>query len=133
MTTLPQTMPVRLPAMMPGVAANGTPLAVPMHVAATGNQMTGADAWRVIRNHMWLIIALVAVFGVAGVVLNKWLGGKPRISQRINAMIYNRTGGERSDGLNVNRWLTESFPRYQARGVLEIEMSMLRDPIRDVY
>ena len=128
MTTLPQTIPVRLPAVMPGAAANGTPLAVPMHAAAAaGNQMTGADVWRVIRSHLWLIVALVVVFGVGGVLLNKWLGGGPQISPRLNGMLF------RATGMNANRWLAESFPRYQARGILEIEMNMLKDPIKDVY
>src|SRR4051794_29986134 len=75
MTTLPQTTSIQLPRPVgPGGAI--TP-AMPTNLGAQGHtpqsQMTGADIWRVIRSNMWLIIASVAVAGVAGYFLNTYL------------------------------------------------------------
>src|SRR4051812_41173890 len=71
MTTLPTTTPMRLPRPV-----GQTPLAVaaPAHTqAAPSFSMNGADVWRVIRSHLWLILGMFAVFVGAGVVLNMYL------------------------------------------------------------
>jgi polysaccharide biosynthesis transport protein len=65
MTTLPQTTPVRVPpGLGPGLnfPLPGAPAGIPM--PAVG--MTGADAWRVIRANLWLIILLLIVSAAAG-------------------------------------------------------------------
>ncbi len=71
MTTLPQTTSMRLPTHVPG-GALAQPM-TPMPVAAAGGQMTGADAWRVIRANLWIIIASVIVAGIGGYFLNMYL------------------------------------------------------------
>lgn len=74
MTTLPQTG-LRLPrGAMPvqQLSVPGVPVAFPAQAAAA-HQMTGADIWRVIRSHIWLIIAFLAASAVAGFFINMWL------------------------------------------------------------
>jgi capsular exopolysaccharide synthesis family protein len=41
--------------------------------AAGASQLTGADVWRIIRSHMWLIIILLVASGVGGYLLNSFL------------------------------------------------------------
>lgn len=66
MTTLPQPNASRLPQAggSPPVMIQSSAQAGLTHSAAP--PMTGADAWRVIRSNLWLIIAMLVVSGVAG-------------------------------------------------------------------
>src|SRR5688500_16217905 len=73
MTTLPQTTAVRLPQTINPSAPPVT--YVPGGPAATvgGAPMTGSDVWRVIRANLILIIVMVALSGVGGYFLNRFL------------------------------------------------------------
>ena len=73
MTTLPQTTAVRLPQTINPSAPPVT--YVPGGPAATvgGAPMTGSDVWRVIRANLILIIIMVALSGVGGYFLNRFL------------------------------------------------------------
>src|SRR5690242_11204995 len=83
MTTLPQTTAIRLPrqagsTQLAPSAANGVrTLAVPgMHGGGGGaaaGGMSGSDVWRVIRSHIWLILLMLVVSGVAGYFVNLYL------------------------------------------------------------
>ena len=77
MTTLPQHSPMRLPRPNPShlaiPSANGHVPAV-AHPSSPG--LSGADAWRVIRANLWLIIGLAIVAGICGFFLNYWLALK---------------------------------------------------------
>ena len=71
MTTLPTTTPMRLPR-----PAGMGPLALPGAVQPqpqAGSQMSGADAWRVIRSNIWIILASLIVSAGLGYGLNLWL------------------------------------------------------------
>ena len=78
MTTLPQTTSMRI-ARQPGAApmmVPGSPTGMPpggAGSATTAKQMTGGDAWRVIRSNMWLILLSVIVAGVLGYVVNRFV------------------------------------------------------------
>ena len=100
MTTLPQTTTVRVPRttgpatlMVPGMgmSAGQVPL-------GTAGQMTGADAWRVIRANMVLIISSVVIFAVLGVV--------------------------------AYFWLARYYPRYAAIGLIEVQPTLVLDPLK---
>lgn len=91
MTTLPQTTPVRLPALMPAGPQGPSAQLAPVP-AAEGAQLTGADAWRIIRSHSLLIVFCVALFAIGGYLLNLlWLRywptysavGMVRLEQRV--------------------------------------------------
>ncbi|MDB5334072.1 MAG: hypothetical protein JWP03_5223 [Phycisphaerales bacterium] len=77
MTTLPQTAPIRIPRPLPS-----TSLASPgggmmgMVQPPINNALTGADAWRIIRANVWLIIAFLVLGGVVGYGVNYWLALK---------------------------------------------------------
>ena len=74
MTTLPQTTAVRVPQTINPTSA--PPVAyVPATAAPSAGraQMTGADVWRVIRANLLLIIVMVALAGVGGYFLNRFL------------------------------------------------------------
>jgi len=75
MTTLPQTTTIRLPRpagsgssmQLAPTGGGGVPGAVMpgmMQGASTG--MSAADLWRVLRNHVWLILAILVLSAVAG-------------------------------------------------------------------
>jgi len=67
MSTLPQTTPIAVPRpAAPGVIPGGAPGAG----NTTGAQLNAADAWRVIRTNMWLIIISVVISAVLGLVVN---------------------------------------------------------------
>jgi capsular exopolysaccharide synthesis family protein len=84
MTTLPQTTSIRLPRPSgPGQLApssNGVPALAgggTIHAPATANLgLTGADIWRIIRGHLWLIALTIIVSGVAGYGINYFLAQK---------------------------------------------------------
>jgi len=75
MTTLPLNVPIRLP----GRPTSSTAMAIPSPATAaassqsSGAQMTGADVWRVIRSHAWLIALMVVLSAVGGYGANSWL------------------------------------------------------------
>ena len=72
MTTLPTTTPMRLPRPVAQ-----TPLALgapPQAQHGSSFQMSGADAWRVIRSHIWLILGLLIFSAIGGFGLNYYLG-----------------------------------------------------------
>jgi capsular exopolysaccharide synthesis family protein len=74
MTTLPQTTAVRVPQTINPTSA--PPVAyVPGTAAPAGSrgQMSGADVWRVIRANLLLIIVMLALSGVGGYFLNRFL------------------------------------------------------------
>jgi len=77
MTTLPQTTAIRLPRPNNGAPmVTSTPVAGP-HVGpgavGSGFNMTGADAWRVIRTNLWLIIGVGVLSTMIGVGLYYYL------------------------------------------------------------
>src|SRR5438045_3749308 len=83
MTTLPQTSPTRFSKPSSGqlaIPAAGT-MNVPSVITGSGvgsggssaPLLTPADAWRIIRSHMWLIISMVVISGVLGFFANKFL------------------------------------------------------------
>src|SRR5436190_20151727 len=71
MTTLPQTTSIRLPCPV------GTgPMAVPATIGPAGGSstaMSGADAWRVVRANLWLIIGSLLLAGLIGYGVNWFL------------------------------------------------------------
>src|ERR1051326_5257407 len=72
MTTLPQTTAIRLPRPAPAaIMAHAQPGGA--MAAAHQSQMSGADAWRVIRSNLWFILAALAISAVAGYAINWWL------------------------------------------------------------
>jgi capsular exopolysaccharide synthesis family protein len=75
MTTLPQTTPLRLPRpSAPAQLSIPGPIGPGMAAqAATGSQMSGADAWRVLRSHAWLIIIMLILSAGAGYGINTYL------------------------------------------------------------
>jgi len=74
MTTLPQTTPIRMPRPNGSSPVVAVPGAGPLPVMAPPQHgLTPADAWRVIRGHMWLIVAFVCVSAVAGFFINQHL------------------------------------------------------------
>src|SRR5258706_1283925 len=69
MTTLPQTTTIRLPrpAGTMQLAPSGVPGPVLAGVPAGGAAgMSSGDLWRVLRNHIWLILAILVISVVAG-------------------------------------------------------------------
>ncbi|MDB5293961.1 MAG: hypothetical protein JWL69_5202 [Phycisphaerales bacterium] len=80
MTTLPQTAPIRVPRPLPGspLAAPGAGMGMGVFAGQPplSNALTGADAWRIIRGNMWLIIAMLVIAGIAGYGVNYWLALK---------------------------------------------------------
>ncbi len=71
MTTLPTTTPMRLPRP---AGAGPLALAGPMQAQPQGgSQMTGADAWRVIRSNIWLILISLVLSAAIGFGLNMYL------------------------------------------------------------
>ena len=73
MTTLPQKAALQLPrpagASLPiSIAQHGM---IPQGVAA--GTMTGADAWRVIRSNLWLVLLMLVLSSAAGYGINYWL------------------------------------------------------------
>ena len=80
MTTLPQTTPMRLPRPNPSQlaipGANGHATPALSHPGQQQTSLTGADAWRVIRSNLWLIVGLLVVAGIAGYFINWWLAAK---------------------------------------------------------
>ncbi|MDB5174762.1 MAG: hypothetical protein JWN51_3535, partial [Phycisphaerales bacterium] len=78
MTTLPQTIPVRVPRPLPATPLAGQGMGMGMGMLGApqpplNNALTGADVWRVIRGNIWLIIAMLVIAGVAGYGVNYWL------------------------------------------------------------
>src|SRR5688572_31178373 len=76
MTTLPQTTAVRLPQTTTNTGAPPAAYVPGMPGASGGGgraQMTGADAWRVIRANLLLIVVMVVLSGVGGFFLNRFL------------------------------------------------------------
>ncbi len=74
MTTLPQTTAIRVPQR----AASRTPLAVaPGHPLAHSQPaapgLSGADVWRIIRSHIWLIVVLLVASAIGGYFINWYL------------------------------------------------------------
>ncbi len=83
MTTLPQTMPPRLP----GANGRGQIMPAPpggmMPPPQGPGGMSGADAWRVIRSNLWMILLMVVVAGGAGYGVNWYLARyHPRYTAR---------------------------------------------------
>jgi len=81
MTTLPQTSPMRLPRPHPSQlaipSANGHATPAVSHAPQQAQtSLTGADAWRIIRANLWLIIGLFVAAGVAGYFVNWWLAAR---------------------------------------------------------
>src|SRR2546430_1840904 len=76
MTTLPQTTAIRVsrPAG-PTAMAVGQPHVVGAAVAAPQSQfhMTAGDAWRVVRQHIWLIVLMTIFSAVLGWVVNTFV------------------------------------------------------------
>src|SRR5277367_1402310 len=76
MTTLPQAAALRLPrpafSNLP-VAAVPVGGAIGYPQQSSASAMTGADAWRVIRSNLWLIILMLIVSAAAGYGINYWL------------------------------------------------------------
>src|SRR5687767_588446 len=108
MTTLPTTTPMRLPR-----PAGATPLAMPGAFAAqpaNSFQMSGADAWRVIRSNIWLILIMfVASVGI-GFGLNWYLAkyhssftasGLVQVSPPINLASILKTGETAGGDVNM--------------------------------
>lgn len=77
MTTLPQTSPMRLPRPTPShlaiPSANGHGAPMMAHNPPPSGGISGADAWRIIRANLWLIIGVVIVSAIAGFFTNMWL------------------------------------------------------------
>ncbi len=74
MTTLPQTTAIRVPQRSPhtsAVLAHGPMMAAPTRDAS--HAMSGADVWRTIRAHIWLIIIMLIASAIGGYVLNVYL------------------------------------------------------------
>jgi succinoglycan biosynthesis transport protein ExoP len=75
MTTLPQTTTLRLPRPAAGGQLSA-PAAIPLGMlppSSSASQMTGADAWRVIRVNIWLVLLVTILCGVGGYFLYSWL------------------------------------------------------------
>lgn len=76
MTTLPQTAPIRMPRHMVPAQHVSVPGPLAERSGATppqGSGITGADVWRIIRQHMWLIIIMVMACAVGGYFANGYL------------------------------------------------------------
>lgn len=112
MTTLPQTTTtVRLP--RPAGAIQSSPAGgVPAPVSQGTVSMTGADVWRVIRNHIWLILGLLIISGIAGYLINRVLAvrmpryravGYIRVVQIRDINPLTEAGGIASDQLAIEQ------------------------------
>ncbi len=74
MTTLPQTTPIRMPRPNGSNTGVALPGVGPVPAMVAGQQgLSLADAWRVIRGHMWLIVVMVCISAVAGFFINGYL------------------------------------------------------------
>src|SRR4051794_19660422 len=78
MTTLPQTTAIRLPRPAASTqlapVSNGVPMMVGAGAAGGAAAMSGADMWRVIRSHLWLIISILILSIGGGIGANYLLG-----------------------------------------------------------
>src|SRR6478735_922644 len=74
MTTLPQTVPIRVPRPMPaGQLAMPATAAGPLAAASVAGGLTAADVMRVIRQNILLILLAVIAGGICGYYVNKYL------------------------------------------------------------
>src|SRR5438034_1985798 len=75
MTTLPQTTAIRVsrPAGPTAMAVPATPMGGALAASQSQFHMTAADAWRVIRQHIWLIVVMLILSAVGGYFINMLL------------------------------------------------------------
>src|SRR4051795_7960503 len=77
MTTLPQTTTAIRVSRPAGTTAMAVPPPNMVGAALASPQsqfhMTAGDAWRVIRQHIWLIVVMLILSAVGGYLINMWL------------------------------------------------------------
>lgn len=126
MTTLPQTMPMRLPRpgdggqiAIPSAPGGGQP---PLGQPPGMIQMTGGDVWRVLRTNWWLIAGMAVAAGVAGFFVNSYLARHhPRYtaSALITLQLPEESFGQKAEEAVANPQSIELEQKTHVRGLLQ--------------